>query len=260
MYYWGYFSFSGIFALMNFSQKIIELNEVDSTNNYALQLIKQFKAQHGTCIFAHHQTAGKGQMGKTWYTNANKNLTISIVIDVNSPIFANPFSLMALAGITCCGFVKKNINQPTFVKWPNDIFINDKKAGGILIETTKVNNTKFAVVGIGLNVNETNFGDNLNRAISLQQITQQDYNLLELTENLWTYFFNEYEKWLNTEIDIIHQQYNHLLYKKNENIKLKKGSININGLLKGVNKNGELEIENALWDTFSVGSVQWVFD
>jgi BirA family transcriptional regulator, biotin operon repressor / biotin---[acetyl-CoA-carboxylase] ligase len=245
---------------MDFSQKIIELQQVDSTNNYALQLIKQQDAQHGTCIFAHHQTAGRGQMGKNWHTVANQNLTISIIIDINLPVFKHPFSLMALSGVACCEFVKKTIRHPTFIKWPNDVYINDKKAGGILVETTKLNNKKFAIVGIGLNVNQTEFDSNLQRAISLKQVTQQTFNLLVLTKELCNYFFERYHYWQTLNIDAINDLYNELLFKKDENIKLRKGPVNINGKLVGVNKQGELMIENALWDTFTVGSVEWVFD
>ena len=245
---------------MQFAQNFIELNSVESTNNYALQLLKENKAQHGTCIFAHNQTAGKGQMGKQWIADANKNITVSIVIDANTGCFKSDFSLMAFAGVGCNLFLREVISEEVKIKWPNDVFINDKKAGGILIETCLKNQNKFAVIGIGLNINQDSFPEKLSRAISLKQITNKDYELLNLTEQLWSFIFSFYEKWKQFSSIEILDLYNNLLFKKNEIVKLRKGNIITKGTLKGVNQNGELELENALWESYTVGSVEWIFD
>lgn len=245
---------------MNFAKKIVELYKVDSTNNYALELIKQFNAQHGTCVFAHIQTAGKGQMGKQWLSAPNENLTISVVIDINNPIFASSFSIIALTAVATCNFVKKIINKPVAIKWPNDIYINDKKAGGILVETTKVNKNKFAVIGIGLNIHQTVFEEHLKRATSIKLESGRDFDLKNLTEHLWESILYYYSLWEGFTLSEILDVYNSMLYKKNEIVKLKKGTVITKGTLKGVNIHGELVVENALWDTFTVGSVEWVFD
>src|SRR5687768_10334996 len=112
----------------------IELQSVDSTNNYALGQIQKGLAGHGTCFFAHEQYSGKGQRGKTWATETGSNIIISIVLE--RP-FLQPFRQFDLSGsvaVAIQDFFSNYAGPETKIKWPNDLYWRDRKAGGMLIE------------------------------------------------------------------------------------------------------------------------------
>lgn len=138
-------------------KELIQLQSVDSTNNYAATLLKDSILSDGTVILAHEQSQGRGQRGSTWSTEPDKNLTFSIVfsscrIDVKEQA---RLSVAVALGVRD-GLEKVNISAQ--VKWPNDIFVNRKKIAGILIENTLSGATiKNSIVGIGLNVNQEIF-------------------------------------------------------------------------------------------------------
>jgi BirA family transcriptional regulator, biotin operon repressor / biotin---[acetyl-CoA-carboxylase] ligase len=237
----------------------IKLLEVDSTNNYALALVKENKAIAGSVIYAKNQTSGKGQMGKTWMSKENENITISVIIDISSFSLQNQFLVSAFAAIGCYDFFKKYAGEHTAIKWPNDIYFNDKKAGGILIETVQQANKRMAIIGIGMNINQKEFFNNLPNPISLHQITNEIYEVEdvcnELIESLNNWLPLLYEK--NSEIL---KTYNQHLYKKNKAVQLKKDNIKFTCLIKEVNAFGELMVEQGLQDSFQHGEIEWILD
>ncbi|HUN01868.1 MAG TPA: biotin--[acetyl-CoA-carboxylase] ligase, partial [Niabella sp.] len=137
----------------------IELPAIDSTNNYALSLVKtqklterQTTSLHGTVVFAHEQLQGKGQRGKKWLSAPGENLLMSLILDTKAIKLHQQFLLSAFIATKTRHFVEKLIEKETFIKWPNDIYIQDKKAGGILIENILAGSDwKWAVAGIGIN-------------------------------------------------------------------------------------------------------------
>ena len=134
---------------------IIELDSIDSTNNYAMQLIDANKAQHGLTIVTQSQSEGKGQRGKTWLDAPGQSLLMSIIIhpkkEINDQFVFNAAVAVAIANV----LQKSNHNWDIRIKWPNDIIINAKKAGGILIENIlRGSRWTHSVVGLGLNVKQ----------------------------------------------------------------------------------------------------------
>ena len=134
------------------------LDTVDSTNNYAMAQAHAGLAIHGSAWFAKEQTAGKGQRGKQWESRRGENIAISIVF---MPTGLRPdqlFMLSVAVSLGCYDFFTAAAGNKTSVKWPNDIFWGDRKAGGILIENIIQGNTwKYAVIGIGININQIEF-------------------------------------------------------------------------------------------------------
>ncbi|RYG40769.1 MAG: biotin--[acetyl-CoA-carboxylase] ligase, partial [Chitinophagaceae bacterium] len=112
----------------------LELDTVDSTNNYALTQLHAGLAQHGTTFFAHEQTAGKGQRGKTWLAEKNTAVIMSIVIDPFPLGLARQFQLSACIAVSAAEVFGTYAGEGTRIKWPNDLYWGDRKAGGILIE------------------------------------------------------------------------------------------------------------------------------
>lgn len=162
---------------------LIKLDAIDSTNNYLKQLAKEKVLENYTAVMAFEQTKGKGQMGSQWVSESGKNLTISVLVkdlplDVISIYDFNV--AVALAAVT---LLQWNAIEKVNVKWPNDIMAEQKKVGGILIENSlKPNGTFTAVVGFGLNLNQTDF-NLLPQANSLTNITGQVYDVETMAED-----------------------------------------------------------------------------
>ena len=235
----------------------IQLLVVDSTNNYALELLKQNLADSGTAIFAQEQTNGRGQMGKKWEALHRENIILTIIADISTVYIQNQFNLLAMAALGCFDFFSKYAGNETAIKWSNDIYWKDKKAGGILIETTNHNNKRYAIVGMGININQTAFDENLMNPVSLKQITGKNFKVVELAKELC----NCIDVWYNVLLSENNHQlltnYNSHLYKKNKEVTLKKGNIKFNCIIKCVNPSGELQVENGLCDSFRFGEIEW---
>jgi BirA family biotin operon repressor/biotin-[acetyl-CoA-carboxylase] ligase len=166
-------------ALSDFT--IIELNTIDSTNNYAMQLIDANKAQHGLTIVAQTQTGGKGQRGKEWTDNPGESLLMSIILTPNNPV-REQFVFNGSVAVAIANVLQKLYkNWSVHIKWTNDMIINDKKAGGILIENVlRGNNWTHSVVGIGLNIKQDRFPDDLPFATSLKMASGIDFDIKDL--------------------------------------------------------------------------------
>jgi BirA family biotin operon repressor/biotin-[acetyl-CoA-carboxylase] ligase len=163
-------------------KKLIHLQEIDSTNEYAKSLIKEFTyVSEGTTIVAKNQLHGRGQMGSSWESNPGQNLTFSVIISPKI-LISEQFQISKIVALALVDFISRLSIKNVFIKWPNDIYINEKKIAGILIENILKNNKiEHTIVGIGLNVNQVDF--TTKNATSLQLITSQAYDLNILLAN-----------------------------------------------------------------------------
>lgn len=247
----------------SFPKKIIghsfnELQSIDSTNSYAMQKVQEKLAEHGTVYFAHHQTNGKGTRGKGWESKSGKNITISMVIDVKFLAIHQQFFFSAAIALAVFDFFFKYTGKGTSIKWPNDIYYNDSKAAGVLIENCiNGNQWQWAIVGIGININQLEFGNHAPNAISLAQIKQQQYGVLQLAKELCNHVEKRYQELQLLEFEKILKVYNANLYKKNMHVKLKKDNISFECMIDGVAANGDLMVTNGLQSAFTFGEVTW---
>ena len=156
---------------------LIKLDAIDSTNDFLKQLAKEKWLENYTAVMAFEQTKGRGQMGSEWVSESGKNLTISVLVkDVPLEMISiYDFNVaVSLAGVA---LLQWNGIEKVNVKWPNDIMAEQKKVGGILIENSlKSDGTFTAVVGFGLNLNQTDF-ELLPQANSLTNITHKVYDV-----------------------------------------------------------------------------------
>jgi len=252
---------SGIHSL---GTPFIELQSVDSTNNYALAQIHAKLAQPGTCYFAHEQTSGKGQRGKSWATERGMNVIISIVL---KPDFLQPiqqFQLSTCVAVATHQFLDKYDGSSLKIKWPNDIYWQDRKLGGVLIEN--IVRTRgpaggrwdWAVVGIGININQESFAADLKNPVSLKQVTGKTFDQIELAKKLCASISHFYKKLMHKESDAILGRYNRLLYKKDEMVKLKKGNRIFSGVIKRVTQTGQLVVQHSVEEQFDFGEIEWL--
>src|SRR6476620_8370145 len=178
-------------------------------------------AQHGTVAFTHEQTKGKGQRSKEWLSAKGQNITMSVVfepVDLNS---SELFSLSMMVAVSIQVLLSKYIENDIRIKWPNDIYWRDRKAAGVLIENIwQAGEWKFAIVGIGINVNQTNFGNLGTKAVSLKQITGTDTDCVMLAKELCESLEEKYQLLVTDPSALVHQ-YKANLYKLQQHIKLR---------------------------------------
>jgi BirA family biotin operon repressor/biotin-[acetyl-CoA-carboxylase] ligase len=236
------------------------LDTVDSTNNYAMAMIHEGLASHGMAWFAHEQTAGKGQRGKQWQSEPGSNILLSLVLKPTAGFTQNPFYLSALITTACTGFLSKITGEEFYIKWPNDLYWRDRKTGGILIENKYSGESwNWAVVGIGINVNQTMFSDDLSRAISLKQVCDKDnFDPLLLGRELHSFLIDRYEHLANKDLSEIMKKYNMELYKKNQEIKLKKDNAVFSTRVLAVNEYGQLITHDSIQRIYDFGQVEWI--
>ncbi len=196
--------------------KIISLKTVDSTNNFANQFVKDNKSENvcGTVVFSTHQQQGKGTGQNIWESEKDKNILASIIL---CPHFLSPEKQFLISKTVSLGILKyfKNKNIDAKIKWPNDIFINNRKIAGVLIENSILgSNISTSIIGIGLNINQQKFIFSSTKPISLTNITNKNYSLIEELKVLLENIFIEYNKLSNKQFDEIDKEYFNNLYKK----------------------------------------------
>ena len=235
------------------------LDSTDSTNNYAMAMVHEGLAKHGMAWFAHDQTQGRGQPGKIWETAAGQNIVLSIVLQPAKLFFQKQFFFNAVIANTCYNFFKDLAGDGVSVKWPNDIYWRDRKAGGILIENKLMGkNWKWAVVGIGININQTVFKDGLTNAVSLKQITGKPYDPVSLARKLHEQVLETINAVTEADLPGLLLNYNEHLFLKDKMARLKKDNIVFETCIKGVNEFGQLMTEDAVERIFNFGEVEWV--
>lgn len=220
---------------------LVHLPSVDSTNNYAKEYIAKSSPINGTVILADEQFAGRGQTGNIWQSEAQKNLTFSIIYQTNFLKATEQFWLnraislgvkFAVSSMLSMQSVEKNCLLPTkkllttLIKWPNDIYVENKKIAGILIENTIVGmHLKYSVIGIGLNVNQQNFPKSIN-ATSLSLILKEELNknefLNQLLASIEKYFLllkeQKYERLKNEYLEHLFRYNETAFYKKDNEV------------------------------------------
>jgi BirA family biotin operon repressor/biotin-[acetyl-CoA-carboxylase] ligase len=236
------------------------LTSVDSTNNYAMAKIRDGIAKHGEAWFTYEQTHGKGRRGKVWKVEKGKNILLSISVATGFLTLYQQFYLSMAVSLGCIDLFKKYAGDETRIKWPNDIFWNDRKAGGILIENIiKGSVWQWAVIGIGINVNQTVFNlDSVFPPVSLKQITGKEFDIIELAIELHKAIMMRYEELQKNGIEKMLIEYNQYLYSLEKKVKLKKDNIVFETTVKGISPHGKLITTDTIERQFDFDEVVWL--
>ena len=272
--------------LLSIGHAFIELGSVDSTNNYAMARAAAGSARHGTLYFAHDQWAGKGQRGRTWSSKPGENIILSAVLEPVALVSSQAFALSACVALACHDLFSRYAgSEATRIKWPNDLYWGDRKAGGILIENSfRGDRWAFAVAGIGININQTDFSalsdlrpeGTARNPVSLRQITRQSYDVVQLARELGTCLDRRYRALEEAAgggnsvdevsagevpaggISGLLAQYNDRLYRLGQEVRLRKDNAVFDTVISGVSPQGHLLTRDVLEREFYFGEVEWI--
>ena len=223
-----------------------------------MALIHEGVAQHGTVVFTHHQTRGKGQRGKVWETIPGANLSFSIIVQPSLLLPAQAFQLLATTAVSIRNVLEQKIGDETKIKWPNDLYWRDRKTGGILIENVfRGPQWQWAVIGIGINVNQTDFSQ-LQNPVSMKQITGKETDVKQLAKEINYNLMNAVQSLEKNGFALFYTQYLQQLYKLGQTVRLKKGNRNFESRINTVNEQGQLVTGFAIEECFDFGEVEWV--
>lgn len=218
------------------------LPECHSTNDMALQLIKNRQANEGTLVITDHQTQGKGQRGNRWEVEPGKNLTFSLVLcprflDISEQFYLNMLIANSLRELLC------EYLPGLMVKWPNDLIVpHGGKVGGILIENVVgASGWEYAVIGIGINVNQTNALPV--RAVSMKSLTRSEFDLTELLRLLITCIEQGYLKFKKRNLAQVRADFIHHLFQYEEWSAYEAAEGQFQGKIVGLGEDGQLLVE-----------------
>lgn len=199
----------------------------------------------GDIILAERQTAGRGQRGHTWESREGENLTFSLLLE---PLFLSPSEQFLISECVALGVCDALLHYgiEVQIKWTNDIYIGDRKLAGILIEH-KLQGSALArtVAGIGLNVNQKAFSDDLPNPISMAQAADREFDREEVLQTVATSLMARYEQLRDGGAKELQVDYHQRLYRLGQEhcYALPDGS-RFRGIIRGVEPTGALRIEN----------------
>ena len=239
-------------------ENIVLLGSVDSTNNYAMAMIQKGDSSAIKPVFALEQTHGKGRRGKYWKSNKGANIILSTPVRIQWLTISRQFQLSVAVALACRDLFSKYILANLFIKWPNDLFINDRKAGGILIENIiKGTLWQWAIIGIGLNINQEEFEEFNFQATSLKLETGRNFDVLTLTQELVSVVLKRIEELKSGNFEKMLEEYNQHLFARNKTAKLKKENVIFQTKIIGVSSSGQLITKDSLERRFDFDEVEF---
>lgn len=190
------------------------IEETDSTNKALRERMATGQVDEGSVVVAGFQTAGRGQVGNVWESEAGKNLTFSVVLYPETVPANRQFVLSQLAALSVKEVLDAYTDHIT-VKWPNDIYWKDKKICGMLIENDLCGKNIYAtIIGIGINLNQLEFRSDAPNPVSLAQITGSVYDADDVLDRFLSILYKWYLRLLKGEEDVIRNKYREALYRR----------------------------------------------
>jgi BirA family biotin operon repressor/biotin-[acetyl-CoA-carboxylase] ligase len=208
--------FTKSLLIMIIGSKLLFFENLPSTNSHAADLLKKNDLPEGTIVYTNYQSAGRGHSGNKWESEEGKNLLISIILH---PSFIKPedqFYISMTISLGICDFLMRYIPDCS-VKWPNDIYVNNDKIAGILIESSlKGNRIEYTIAGIGVNINQNIFLSNAPNPVSLHLLSGLTYDLRDCLSNLGSDLDKRYKQLIAGEWGDLKKEYVSKLYRLNE--------------------------------------------
>lgn len=218
--------------MMNF--KIVHIDETDSTNRWMKE-----NGEDEMVVVADYQTAGRGCGQNSWESERGKNLLMSVLVHPKRVSARTQFIITQMVSVALCNTLEPLIDKPVEIKWPNDIYVGDKKICGVLIENRlEGRRIRDCVIGIGLNVNQTEFLSDAPNPVSIKQLTGHDTDRDELLAS----FLNKLQHAADNKR--IHLDYMHRLYRQKGLHPFMANGNRFMATIVGVNDEGRLMLQD----------------
>lgn len=240
-------------------KKILYLPSCQSTNDEAADLLRQGQGLEGTVVITDYQTAGRGQRGNQWVAKPGENFTLSVILRPHFLMANEQFRLNIAVSLGVFDFLLPYLGPHLKIKWPNDIYVNNQKLGGILIENTlQGNRLESSVVGIGLNINQLDFEEG--RATSLRLMLGRELSLEALLPELLASIEKNYLLLRNRKYDLLKTRYLQHLFRYQEPHLFQRAGEEIEGVIVGVAETGHLAVQiNNKLEYFDFKEISYVF-
>ena len=240
--------------------KYIHLEQIDSTNAYLQRLQSECDIRKWV-VSADMQTAGKGMGSNSWESEVGKNLTFSLALDVSFLPAEKQFLLSETVPLGIIEVLDGLLPaEKLSIKWPNDIYYENRKLAGILINSTiKASMMDISIIGIGLNINQMQFQDWPTHPISLQQITGMVYDLLPLMKQIAEHIIIKVEQ-LKADPTTIEQDYLKRLFRYRTWADYEVGGKTLRLFMTGIDPFGRLQLvdEQQTFYTFDIKEIKFV--
>jgi len=225
---------------MEIWQELIKLDSVNSTNEYTSNILKQKKLPEGSIIFSSNQTQGKGLASNTWESENGKNILLSLVLYPDFLEVKDQFLLSKAVSLGIYSYCYTKTDDIK-IKWPNDIYYQNKKLAGILIENSiKGSNIERSIIGVGLNLNQEVFLSDAPNPISLKQIANFTFNIEQEILILRDHIKDYYQK-LKEDRSSLNKLYLKRMFRYNEFNSYKVSDKTAELKITGVNEFGHLQ-------------------
>ena len=242
--------------------RIIRLDSVGSTNAYAAEMANKGNVPEGSIVIANTQTNGRGHDTNSWESEPGKNLTLSMVLYPRFLVAGKQFILTKVVALGVRETVSQLLpNETVSIKWPNDIYIADRKVAGILIQNSIMGSgIDNMIVGIGMNVNQLKFHGNAPNPVSLRMISGYNFELHDVLNLLSRNIEKYYELLRSRHFGLLDKAYLEHFYRINMFSKFRRGSGIIEARITGVSIYGQLMMETRDGDflKFAMKEVEFV--
>jgi len=241
---------SGIFKSYSFGKWIYQRASISTNADLPISVSKN-SLNANIVLYTYKQWAGKGQIGRKWHSGEDKNLTFSFLIGINQLLASKQFRFNMIISLALRDWIASVVedslvkNDDCRIKWPNDIYIKDKKIAGILIQNTLMDKyISKSMVGIGVNVNELKFPDDLPNPVSFTQITDKEYDLNLLFANMLLYLENRFYDYDQISFQTLKKLYVEKMYLLNQRrtFTLSENEQNFEAEITGISDEGKLEL------------------
>ncbi len=230
-----------------FIGKVLHFYEtLPSTNILATEMLDRQVLREGTTILTFNQSAGKGQLNNKWESEAEKNISVTIVLKPDFFPLQQNFLLNQVIALGVYDFIRLFVKEKVSIKWSNDIYVADKKIAGILIQNS-IQGQQFqhSVVGIGININQAIFKSGAPNPTSIFLETGKEISLWSAVDFLCKYLENRYLQLKSNQFDLIKTDYHDVLYRINEWHRFESNGHIFQGKIKGVADSGQLLMQTA---------------
>jgi BirA family biotin operon repressor/biotin-[acetyl-CoA-carboxylase] ligase len=243
-------------------KNLIFLPETDSTNSYAIHLLKNVNTMEGTVVHTARQTKGKGQRGTSWKAEEPGNLAASVILKPSFLPMQKQFFLYVIAALATYDTTTELLGAGQFdtkIKWPNDILVNKKKIAGILIENNITSNSiNWSVTGVGLNISESKFNDFA--ATSIKLLSGEFPDAQQALKILCRQLEKYYLALRNKEYDYLRALYLRRLYGLGQTLPFRVNGQQKNMTIEGVSESGLLVLQPAgeAKKEVDVKEIEWI--